>query len=191
MFFIQCAPKNSEPAAAPATETTAVATATATASAPVCNIRIAYVDYDSLLLKFNLAQEMQKELIRKEMSINNIIEKERKTLQEEAAAFETTVQNNVFATQERAQAEYEKIMKKDQELLQRSQAMIAEFEKESITKSSEVTQSIMEYIKEYNSDAKFDFILTKMGGNMLYANEALDITDEVVKGLNAKHSVKE
>ena len=190
MFFIQCAPKNSEPAATPATETTAVATATATASAPVCNIRIAYVDYDSLLLKFNLAQEMQKELIRKEMSINNIIEKERKTLQEEAAAFETKVQNNVFATQERAQAEYEKIMKKDQELLQRSQAMIAEFEKESITKSSEVTQSIMEYIKEYNSDAKFDFILTKMGGNMLYANEALDITDEVVKGLNAKHSVK-
>lgn len=191
MFFIQCAPKNSEPAAAPAAETTAVATATATASAPVCNIRIAYVDYDSLLLKFNLAQEMQKELIRKEMSINNIIEKERKTLQEEAAAFETKVQNNVFATQERAQAEYEKIMKKDQELLQRSQAMIAEFEKESITKSSEVTQSIMEYIKEYNSDAKFDFILTKMGGNMLYANEALDITDEVVEGLNAKHSVKE
>ena len=191
MFFIQCAPKNSEPTTAPATETTAVATVATTASAPVCNIRIAYVDYDSLLLKFNLAQEMQKELIRKEMSINNIIEKERKALQEEAAAFETKVQNNVFATQERAQAEYEKIMKKDQELLQRSQAMIAEFEKESITKSSEVTQSIMDYIKEYNSDAKFDFILTKMGGNMLYANEALDITDEVVKGLNAKHSVKE
>ena len=191
MFFIQCAPKNSEPTTAPATETTAVATVATTVSAPVCNIRIAYVDYDSLLLKFNLAQEMQKELIRKEMSINNIIEKERKTLQEEAAAFETKVQNNVFATQERAQAEYEKIMKKDQELLQRSQTMIAEFEKESITKSSEVTQSIMDYIKEYNSDAKFDFILTKMGGNMLYANEALDITDEVVKGLNAKHSVKE
>lgn len=190
MFFIQCAPKNSETATAPQTETTAAATVATTAPAPVCNIKIAYVDYDSLLLKFDLAQEMQKELIRKEMSINNLIEKERKTLQEEAAAFETKVQNNVFATQERAQAEYEKIMKKDQELLQRSQAMIADFEKESFTKSNEVTQNIMEYIKEYNSDAKYDFILTKMGGNMLYANEALDITNDVVKGLNAKHSVK-
>ena len=190
MFFIQCAPKNSETATAPQTETTAAATVATTASAPVCNIKIAYVDYDSLLLKFDLAQEMQKELIRKEMSINNLIEKERKALQEEAAAFETKVQNNVFATQERAQAEYEKIMKKDQELLQRSQAMIADFEKESFTKSNEVTQNIMEYIKEYNSDAKYDFILTKMGGNMLYANEALDITNDVVKGLNAKHSVK-
>ena len=190
MFFIQCAPKNSEPTTAPATETTAVATVATTASAPVCNIRIAYVDYDSLLLKFNLAQEMQKELIRKEMSINNIIEKERKTLQEEAAAFETKVQNNVFATQERAQAEYEKIMKKDQELMQRGQALIAEFEETRLTKSNEVTQSIISYIQEYNSNAKYDFILTKMGGNMLYANEALDITNDVVKGLNAKHSVK-
>ena len=89
-----------------------------------------------------------------------------------------------------AQAEYEKIMKKDQELLQRSQAMIAEFEKESITKSSEVTQSIISYIQEYNSNAKYDFILTKMGGNMLYSNEGLDITKDVVKGLNAKYSAK-
>ena len=189
MFFIQCSTNNSETApAAPAT--TVVPELTDSAATPVCQIKIAYVDYDSLLLNFNLAQEMQKELIRKEMSINNLIEKERKALQEEAAAFETKVQNNVFATQERAQAEYEKIMKKDQELLQRSQAMIADFEKESFTKSNEVTQNIMEYIKEYNSDAKYDFILTKMGGNMLYANEALDITNDVVKGLNAKHSVK-
>ena len=134
---------------------------------------------------------MQKELIREEMKINNIIEKERKSLQEEVAAFENKVQNNVFATQERAQAEYEKIMKKDQELMQRSQALIAEFEKESITKSNEVTQSITSYIQEYNSDAKYDFILTKMGGNMLYANEALNITKEVVEGLNAKYGSNE
>ena len=189
MFFIQCSTDNSE--AAPATTETAVATEfTDSAVAPACQIKIAYVDYDSLLLNFDLAQEMQKELIRKEMSINNAIEKDRKRLQEEAATFEQKVQNNVFATQERAQAEYEKIMKKEQELVQRGQAMIAEFEETRILKSNEVTQCIMEYIQEYNSDKKYDFILTKMGGNMLYANEALDITKEVVEGLNAKYSTK-
>lgn len=190
LLFVQCSSNNSE--AAPANEAaTPAAVVTAPDSTPVCHIRIAYVDYDSLLLNFNLAQEMQKELIREEMKINNIIEKERKSLQEEVAAFENKVQNNVFATQERAQAEYEKIMKKDQELMQRSQALIAEFEKESITKSNEVTQSITSYIQEYNSDAKYDFILTKMGGNMLYANEALDITKEVVEGLNTKYGSNE
>ena len=189
MLFVQCSAKGNEATQA-ATAPTATEAIADSAATPVCNIKIAYVDYDSLLANYNFAQDVQKELIRREMSINNTIEKERKSLQEEAAAFEYKVQNNVFATQERAQAEYEKIMKKDQDLLQRSQAMIAEFEKESIAKSNEVTQSIIDYIKEYNSSAKFDFILTKMGGNMLYANEALDITNDVVKGLNAKHSVK-
>ena len=137
-------------------------------------------------MNYNFAQEVQKELIRKEMSINNIIEEERKSLQEEAAAFERKVQNNVFATQERAQAEYEKIMKKDQELLQRGQAMIAELENERNTKYSELTQRINDYIQEYNNSAKYDFILTKMGGNMLYANKTLDITKEVVNGLNTQ-----
>ena len=190
MFFIQCSTNNSETApAAPAT--TVVTEFTDSAATPVCQIKIAYVDYDSLLLNFNLAQEMQKELIREEMKINNIIEKDRKNLQNEAATFEQKVQNNVFATQERAQAEYEKIMKKEQELVQRGQALIAEFEETRMLKSNEITQCIMEYIQEYNSNAKYDFILTKMGGNMLYANDALDITKAVVEGLNTKYETKE
>ena len=191
LIFVQCAPKNSESATADQTvETTGTTIVTNADSTPVCNIRIAYVDYDSLLLSYDFAQDVQKELLRKEMSINNIIEKERKSLQEEVATFENKVQNNVFATQERAQAEYEKIMKKDQELMQRGQALIAEFEETRLTKSNEVTQSIISYIQEYNSNAKYDFILTKMGGNMLYSNEALDITKDVVKGLNEKYSAK-
>ena len=191
LLFIQCSPQNNEAATtdvdAKAVESVAIASQTQT---PVCNIKIAYVDYDSLLINYNFAQDVQKELLRKEMSINNIIETERKSLQEEAATFENKVQNNVFATQERAQAEYEKIMKKDQELIQRGQALIAEFEETRIAKSNEVTQSITDYIQEYNSNAKYDFILTKMGGNMLYSNEALDITKDVVKGLNEKYSSK-
>ena len=191
LLFIQCTPQNSKTVTTnQTTETDVPATVASQETVPVCNIKIAYVDYDSLLINYDFAQDVQKELLRKEMSINNIIESERKSLQEEAATFENKVQNNVFATQERAQAEYEKIMKKDQELLQRGQALIAEFEETRIAKSNEVTQSITEYIQEYNVNAKYDFILTKMGGNMLYSNEALDITKEVVKGLNEKYSSK-
>ncbi|MBO7240307.1 MAG: OmpH family outer membrane protein [Bacteroidaceae bacterium] len=185
ILFVQCSANNSETTSTNEAVTTAVASP---ASTPLCSIKIAYVDYDSLLVNYNFAQEIQKEIIRKEMSINNIIEEERKSLQEEAAAFERKVQNNVFATQERAQAEYEKIMKKDQELLQRGQAMIAELENERNLKYAELTKSINDHIQEYNINAKYDFILTKMGGNILYANEALDITKDVVKGLNAKYN---
>lgn len=190
MLFVQCSAKGNEAAQA-ATAPTATEAIADSAATPVCNIKIAYVDYDSLLANYNFAQDVQKELIRREMSINNTIEKERKSLQEEAAAFEYKVQNNVFATQERAQAEYEKIMKKDQDLLQRGQSMIAELEQVRNAKYNELTQCINDYIQEYNSTAKYDFILTKMGGNMLYANEAMDITKYVVKGLNEKYTSNE
>lgn len=190
MLFVQCSAKSNEPAPA-TTAPTATEAIADSAATPVCNIKIAYVDYDSLLANYNFAQDVQKELIRREMSINNTIEKERKSLQEEAASFEYKVQNNVFATQERAQAEYEKIMKKDQDLLQRGQTMIAELEQVRNAKYNELTQCINDYIQEYNSTAKYDFILTKMGGNMLYANEAMDITKDVVNGLNEKYSSNE
>lgn len=190
MLFVQCSAKSNEPAPATTAPTATEAIADSAATS-VCNIKIAYVDYDSLLANYNFAQDVQKELIRREMSINNTIEKERKSLQEEAASFEYKVQNNVFATQERAQAEYEKIMKKDQDLLQRGQTMIAELEQVRNAKYNELTQCINDYIQEYNSTAKYDFILTKMGGNMLYANEAMDITKDVVNGLNEKYSSNE
>jgi outer membrane protein len=64
--------------------------------------------------------------------------------------------------------------------------MIAELEEYRNTKYTELTQKINGYIQEYNAEAKYDFILTRVGGNMLYANDALDITKDIVNGLNAK-----
>ena len=92
MLFVQCSAKGNEAAQA-ATAPTATEAIADSAAPPVCNIKIAYVDYDSLLANYNFAQDVQKELIRREMSINNTIEKERKSLQEEAAAFEYKVQS--------------------------------------------------------------------------------------------------
>ena len=181
LFFIQCTKTNDN-----ANDKSTSFAFTHPDSIPVCHIKIAYVDYDSLLANYNFAQEIQNEIIRKDMSINNSIEEERKRFQEEAAAFEHKVQNNVFVTQEQLQSEYEKILKKEQELMQHGQAMVAEFEAYRNAKYAELTQNIDNYIQEYNSIAKYDFILTKIGGNMLYANKALDITKHIVEGLNAK-----
>jgi outer membrane protein len=43
---------------------------------------------------------------------------------------------------------------------------------------------------EYNKDKGYDFIITKLGENLLYANPAYDITNEVTAGLNARYAEK-
>ncbi len=157
-------------------------------SVAVCDIKIAYVDYDSLLASYNFAQDIQKEIIRKEMSISNTFEEERMRIQEEYITFENKIKNNVFATQEQAQTEYEKIRAKEQETMQHGQEMYAELDKYSNTRYAELRQRIDSYIQEFNSIAKYDFILTKVGSNILYANKTWDITKLIVEGLNAKYN---
>ena len=44
--------------------------------------------------------------------------------------------------------------------------------------------SIQHYLKIYNQDKHYSLILSKAGDNLLYADKAFDITNEVVAGLN-------
>jgi Skp family chaperone for outer membrane proteins len=128
VLFAQCSPEQSESNTqntVPAEPSYVVADSTQT----VRVITIAYVEYDSLLSQYKLAQDVQKELVRKEMSINNTMESERKKLQEEAAEFERNMQNGIYITEERAKIEYEKILKKEQEAMKRGQKLVEDLEK--------------------------------------------------------------
>lgn len=44
--------------------------------------------------------------------------------------------------------------------------------------------SIQHFLAVYNKDKKFSLILSKAGDNILYADKAHDITNDVVAGLN-------
>ena len=51
-----------------------------------------------------------------------------------------------------------------------------------------VKEAIDEFVVEYNKDKKYDAILDKSSG--IYFNPALDITGEIVKGLNEAYKAK-
>lgn len=154
----------------------------------VQGIKIAYVEYDSLMAKYLLAIDIHKEMMRKETNINNTIEQKANSLQEEQAEFTRKYQNNVFATAERAQEEYERLARKEQEILQLQQTLVTEYENELQMYHRQLRDSVNNYIIEYNNAKGYDYILTKVGDNILYANEALDITQEIVDGLNSRYS---
>ena len=61
-------------------------------------------------------------------------------------------------------------------------------EQELAQQQSQLNDSVEAFIKEYNKSKGYDAILFKAAG--VYFNPALDITDEVVKGLNARYNKK-
>lgn len=182
LIFAQCGTK-------PACQTTAAEPAAVAAEG--CQtpaIKIAYVDLDSLMSNYDFAKDINKAMMRKEEDIKMKLTDKYKALQADQADFERKYKNNVYATPERAQEEYNRIVKKEQEILQYEQQLTVEFEKEGLEKNQMLRDSISKFIKEYNAEKGYDYILTKLGDNILYANEALNITKEIVDGLNSKYA---
>ncbi|MBR5860345.1 MAG: OmpH family outer membrane protein [Bacteroidaceae bacterium] len=161
------------------------------ATEAAAGIKVVYVDLDSLMANYNLAKDINKEMMRKEEDIKLKITEKVKTLQANQADFERKYKNNVYATPERAQQEYNRIVKMEQEIAQYEQSMAVEFEKEGTAKNQALRDSISKFIKEYNAEKGYDFILTRIGDNFLYANETLNITKEVVDGLNSRYKSPE
>ena len=92
-----------------------------------------------------------------------------------------------------------KELKLKQELLGNKQQQINGYQ-EAIQKKiqeedKKVTQTVIndinDYIKEYGKDHNYKIIFgASGGGNIMYADESTDLTEEVLKGLNAEYDKK-
>ena len=47
--------------------------------------------------------------------------------------------------------------------------------------------SINAYIRDYNKEHGYNIILSRIGDNILYIDYAMNITQDVIDGLNARH----
>ena len=157
--FAQCTGSKENKAETPATETTAATDTTATeVKEEKPSLKIAYVEYETLMTKYAFAVDINKEMMRKEKNITNTIEGKGKSLQAEQAEFTRKYQNNVFATPERAQEEYDRIAKQEQDIIKLQQNLIAEYEKEQI-----LCMSVLWFCYSNNS-RRGNFLLRKETG---------------------------
>ena len=150
-------------------------------------LKIAYVDIDTLLISYSLWIELNEEMIRKEESVRATLNEKAKSLQSEYEEFERKLNNNAFATRERAEAEQKRILKKREELEEISERLTNELAIENNKNSVLFRDSINAYIRDYNKEHGYNIILSRIGDNILYIDNAMNITQEIVDGLNARH----
>ncbi len=180
LFFTQC---TKEQGAKENTNETNAATTTEAKS-----IKIAFVDIDSLLAKYEFSIILNKEMLRKEEDMRMKLSEKAKALQADYDDFQKKLQNNVYATRERAEEEQARILKQKDALEKLEQRLIGELSAESQKNNITLHDSINSFLKSYNAEKKFDLILSRVGDNLLYANDALNITEEVINGLNALYT---
>ena len=149
---------------------------------------IALVRMDSVSSQYKFAQEVKEALEKDAIAHQTRLQGKSAAIQKAAADFERRMRINAFVSAEAQQAEQQKIIRMQQE----GEALSAQLTQQLGMKQQLMLEDMMKEIraklKEYNKDGRYKLILTQVGDNVLYADEALDITDDFIKYLNEHYT---
>ncbi|MBR1400569.1 MAG: OmpH family outer membrane protein [Prevotella sp.] len=154
-----------------------------TAEESASEMKIAYVEVDSIMSQYQFCKEYSQILEKKSKNIQNTINQKGQSLQAAAVKFQQDIQNNKY-TQQQAEAVNAGLQKQQADLQALQQRLGNEFQAETDKFNVALRDSIQHFLAKYNKDKKYALILSKAGDNILYADKVYDITTDVITGLN-------
>ena len=145
-----------------------------------------YVNGDSLLEKYDYFKKAKKDFEIKSTRTENEIKSRQSALEREFAAYQQTAAS--MTTEQRAKTE-ENLMRKEQSLREFSEEAALKFQEEQNKFNEELFDKVASFLKEYCKNKNYKIVLNyTKGTTILYAHESLDITEEVLAGLNEEYN---
>jgi outer membrane protein len=149
--------------------------------------RIVYVNTDTLLNNYEYYKDVVKEFDSKRFALENDLAKRTQSFQNEVALFQRRAQAGGM-TEEQGKSTQLALQQKEQDIMMFRDNAAGNLQQEQAKKTDELLTNIQSYLKKYNSGNKFDMVIGySKGGGVLYAKEDLDITQDVLKGLNEEY----
>ena len=149
-------------------------------------LSIRYIDLDTITAHYDLVNDFNEVALRNEANLRTALTTKQREIQQQAQSFENKMRNHGFVSEQMAQEAYQKL----QEQQQKAEAYIGNLQQkaqqEALDQQFTVLDSINNFIAEYVKTHPYDAILFKSAG--VYMSPKLDITKEVVDGLNARYT---
>ena len=150
-------------------------------------LKIAYVEVDSLMTQYDFAKDYSVTLQKKSNNARNTLNQKGNALQAAAANFQQKLNNNGFQSREQAASQQAAIERQQRDLQELQARLENELASETAKFNEALRDSLQNFLKVYNKDKKFDLILAKSGDNILIGNKKLDVTQDVINGLNKRY----
>ena len=146
---------------------------------------VAYVSMDSLLMNSTMYQRFSEELLKEEENSRLNINQKANALQAEMLDFQKKVENRIYATEERARSEQERLLKKQQELQELDARLAQELLIKRDSMNMKLKHSIDSVIAIFNAEGHYDFIFcNNADDNILYGRDIYNVTNEILQMLN-------
>ncbi|MBQ0008500.1 MAG: OmpH family outer membrane protein [bacterium] len=151
-------------------------------------VPVAVINTDSILANYEFAVQANEDLMSKQENARLDLNQRARALQNDMATFQNKMENNAFLSRERAEAEYARLQKRQQELQELEAKMSDEFMAEQQRLTQQMHDSIDNVIADLNKEGKFRLVVTTSSliETVLYCDPELDITVQVVDMLNER-----
>ncbi|AHM58949.1 outer membrane chaperone skp (omph) [Flammeovirgaceae bacterium 311] len=168
-----------------AREVASVGGSTVQAGAPRAKTVIAYINSDSLLNNYEFFKDIEKELQLVEQKYTSEYTNRARGLESEIQTFQQTAQN---MTMGQAKAREEELMRKQNNLMQYQQSLSQRLMQEQAKYQDSLYAEVRDYVKVYGEQNNLDVVLTyQKGSGVIYASDSLNITQDVIAGLNERY----
>lgn len=154
------------------------------------NLPIAYVDRDVLMKEYLYVKQIDNQLKSTYNTNQDRLSRDQKSLYERAQDVQQQGESRMISP-----AEYEskmnKLAEEEQSLKMRAQKLSESMSSQQMELFAKLQGKIDAYLKKYSSEFHYSYILTTGGmSSVLYASDSLNITDEIIEGLNADYKAK-
>jgi outer membrane protein len=176
-----CTPANNK-----GTATTAGAVAPA-AGAAVGGTKIAHVNIDTLESQYEYLKTKREEFRKRQSQMEVELQSSYQKMQSDAGEIQKKAEARTL-TQTEYESAQKRLLQMEKSLETRKQALTEQLVKEQEEFNKDLKSRLDAYITEYNKNHNYDYILSYSGAgsSILYANKSLDITKEIVDGMNQK-----
>ena len=179
VFGVLLFTKDGKPAAQ-ATEGTAT-------EAAACKGDIVYVDLDRILAEYDMANDLRSVVETKVQNIQAEVTRRCKKLENEVKAFQEKIDKGLL-TRTNAEIQGQKLQQQEIDFNNYAAQKQQEINEEQMVMMNQLGDAIQTYINKYNEEKQYSMIITNSGGApVIAANPALNITDDILAGLNEEY----
>ena len=168
--------------------TSTQATNTAEAGVTAAQGSIVYIQLDSLINQYDMFNDLRSELENKAQAIQDDLTKKGRSFESAAKDFQTKIEKGLL-TRSQAEEQQQRLAERQQNLQNLSQQKQYELAEEEAVMSRRVMDAVQTFLAKYNQEKGYAMIITSSAATntVIAANPALDITQDVLTGLNNEY----
>ena len=148
---------------------------------------IVYVDLDRILTEYDMANDLRSVVETKVQNIQAEVTRRGQKLEKEVASYQEKIQKGLM-TRSVAEVQGQKLQQQEIDFNNYAAQKQQEINEEQVVMMNQLGDAIQTYLTKYQEEKGYAMILTNSGGApVIAADAALDITEDVLAGLNEEY----